>query len=120
MAMRPFPRKRLLCILAVAEGMCLSACERQPSQPEQTTTAPLVVTDDLRAKLAEADGADGQVDRVISKCVTCKLQMKGKPAHAATAADYTVHLCSAFCKTTFEKDPAKALLALTASENPVR
>ena len=73
---------------------------------------PLVVTDAMLAKLAAADAADGHVDKVIEKCVTCKLEMDGKPEYAVTVGDYSVQLCSATCEGVFEKDPAKALLAL--------
>jgi Fe-S oxidoreductase len=66
----------------------------------------------LLAAAAKADAADGTVDKVVSKCVTCMLGMEGKPEHAAAWGEYTVHLCSAECKETFTKDPEKALLAL--------
>lgn len=68
------------------------------------------------AVLAKADAADGTVDKVVSKCVTCMLGMEGKPEFAAAWGEYTVHLCSAECKETFTKDPEKALLALKFPE----
>ena len=66
----------------------------------------------LLAAVAKADAADGTVDKVVSKCVTCMLGMEGKPEFATAWGEYTVHLCSAECKETFTKDPEKALLAL--------
>ena len=44
------------------------------------------------------------------------LGMEGKPEHAASWGEYTVHSCSAHCKETFVKDPDKALLALEFPE----
>jgi hypothetical protein len=106
----------LLAIICVA----LTACERQTKpQPERTPAAPrrveLQLTDELRARLAAADDADGKTDHVIEKCVSCKLQMAGKPEFSSTVADYRVQLCSAGCKKAFERDPGKLLLALPAA-----
>ena len=102
-------------------ALSLSACRPEQSQPTspppsptatEAPAAPAPLTEEARAKLAQADAADGQVDHVVSKCVTCGLAMKGKVAYAATVEGYTFHLCSADCKRFFEKDPAKMLLAL--------
>jgi len=106
----------LLAIICVA----LTACERQTKpQPEPPSTAPrrveLQLTDELRARLAAADAADGKTDQLIEKCVSCKLQMAGKPEFTSTVADYRVQLCSAGCKRAFEGDPGKLLLALPAA-----
>ncbi len=108
-------------ILPVTVGVHLSACKQQPSQqseqvPPEAPRTVLVITEELRAKLAEADAADGQADHIVSKCVPCNLIMKGRPAYATTVADYTLQLCTADCKSLFEKDPAKTLLALKSSE----
>ena len=106
----------LLAIICVA----LTACDRQNKpQPEPTPAAPpraeLKLTDELRARLAAADAADGKTDHVIEKCVSCRLQMAGKPEFTSTAAGYRVQLCSAGCKRAFEGDPGKLLLALPAA-----
>jgi hypothetical protein len=106
----------LLALICVA----LTACDRQPNpQPKPTPAASrpseLHLTDELRARLAAADAADGKTDHVIEKCVSCNLQMAGKPEFTATVADYRVQLCSAGCKRAFESDPGKLLLALPAA-----
>ena len=106
-------------------ALSLSACRPEQSQPTppppsptatEAPAAPAPLTDEARAKLAQADAADGQVDQVVSKCVTCGLAMKGKAAHAVTVEGYAVHLCSAGCQTMFAKDPVAALLALKTAE----
>ena len=105
----------LLAIICVG----LSACDRQNKpQPEPMSAASpraeLQLTDELRARLAAADAADGKTDHVIEKCVSCRLQMAGQPEFTSTVADYRVQLCSAGCKKAFESDPGKQLLALPA------
>ena len=59
--------------------------------------------------LAAADEVDGKADKVVSKCLMCNLGMDGSTDHTATHEGYTFHMCSAGCKTVFEKDPVKAL-----------
>lgn len=72
------------------------------------------------AVLARADAADGTTDRVVAKCVTCRLGMSGSAEHAVTLGEYVVHLCSGECKAKFEGDPEAALLAvkLPGGEDP--
>ena len=70
----------------------------------------------VEAKLAEADRLDGKSDKVVSKCASCALGMDGKSEHALEVSGYTLHFCSAECKTRFEKDTTKAILALTIPE----
>jgi YHS domain-containing protein len=65
------------------------------------------------AILAKADASDGNVDNVISKCVSCRLGMDGSPEHAVNYGGYAVHLCSEDCKKAFSADPEKALQALS-------
>jgi len=86
----------------------------------QSTTPPpaVVVTEELRARLAVTDAADAKTDHVIAKCVLCNLQMAGKPQFAVPVGEYTVQLCSAGCRDHFSKDPAKALLALPVVNPP--
>ncbi len=96
-----------------------AACRQEQSQPppaREAPAAPAPLTEEARAKLAQADAADGQADQVVSKCVACGLAMNGKAAHAATVEGYTVQLCSSDCKRFFEKDPGKILSALTPSQ----
>ena len=109
----------IICLPALLVALSLSGCGRQETAPpvsSESPRAPVPLTDEARAQLAKADAADGKTDQVVTKCITCKLGMNGKAAHAATVDGYTVHLCSSVCKTMFEKDPATALLALKPSE----
>jgi hypothetical protein len=62
--------------------------------------------------LAKADAADGKVDKIVSKCLTCMLGMQGQPENAVTYGKFTLHFCSKTCKEKFLKDPEKAVLAL--------
>ncbi len=66
----------------------------------------------VEAKLAEADEFDGKTDKVVSKCASCALGTDGKSEHALEVSSYKLHFCSEDCKTGFEKDTAKAILAL--------
>ena len=106
-----------LVVLCVALTSCDRQTKPQPEPPPAASTRlELQLTDELRAHLAAADAADGKTDHVIEKCVSCKLQMAGKPEFATTVADYQVQLCSAGCKKAFEGDPGKMLLALPAAK----
>ena len=71
----------------------------------------------VEAKLAEADEFDGETDKVVSKCASCVLGKDGKSEHALEVSSYTLHFCSADCKTGFEKDTTKAILALKIPED---
>ena len=71
----------------------------------------------VEAKLAEADEFDGKTDKVVSKCASCALGMDGKSEHALEVSGYTLHFCSEDCKTGFEKDTTKAILALKIPED---
>jgi len=112
--------KNWIGVLAVILCGVLGACkpraetpkQAQPPAPDQPRPAAFVLTDELNAILVTADAADGKEDHVVSKCITCKLGMNGNAAHAAKAGDYTAHLCSDGCKAAFERDPAKAILAV--------
>ncbi len=68
------------------------------------------------AILAKADARDGSVDKVVSKCVTCRLVMEGSPEYSVNYGGYAVHLCSEECKKAFSEDPEKALQALSFPE----
>ena len=103
-----------VCLLCV---FLLGGCGKteEPSAPpvsaSQSKSGVAVLT-----ALAKADAADGTVDKVVSKCVTCMLGMEGKAEFATAWGDYTVRLCSVECKETFTRDPEKALLALKFPE----
>lgn len=71
----------------------------------------------VEAKLAEADEFDGKTDQIVSKCASCALGMDGKSEHALELSGYTLHFCSEDCKTGFEKDTTKAILALKIPED---
>lgn len=70
----------------------------------------------VEAMLTEADEFDGKTDKVVSKCASCALGMDGKSEHALEVSGYTLHFCSEDCKTGFEKDTTKAILALKIPE----
>ena len=71
----------------------------------------------VEAKLAKADAFDGKTDKVLSKCASCALGTDGKSEHALEVSGYTLHFCSEGCKTGFEKDTTKAILALKIPED---
>jgi hypothetical protein len=54
--------------------------------------------------LKMADAADGTEDKVATKCAGCALAMDGDAAHTVAVDGYTLNLCSASCKSHFEKD----------------
>lgn len=70
----------------------------------------------VEAKLTEADKFDGTTDKVVSKCPSCALGKDGKSEQALEVAGYKLHFCSEDCKTGFEKDTTKAILALKIPE----
>ena len=71
----------------------------------------------VEAKLTEADKFDGTIDKVVSKCPSCALEKDGKSEQALEVAGYKLHFCSEDCKTGFEKDTTKAILALKIPED---
>ncbi len=100
----------LLTCLAVGCGTA-----RAPEVPQkQGLAAPPSAA--ALATLAKADASDGNADKVISKCVTCRLGMDGSPEHSVDYGGYAVHLCSEECKKAFSEDPEKALQALSFPE----
>jgi YHS domain-containing protein len=84
---------------------------KAPDAPPKQGLAAPPSADSLEI-LAKADASDGSVDKVVSKCVTCRLGMEGKPEYSVSYGGYAVHLCSAECKKTFSEDPEKALQSL--------
>ena len=71
----------------------------------------------VEAKLAKADKFDGKTDKVVSKCASCALGMDGKSEHSLEVSGFTLHFCSDDCKTGFEKDTTKVILALKIPED---
>ncbi len=106
-------------ILAATPG-----CRRdKPVQEESAKEEPEVEKDAgvdtkaaVQAKLAGADKFDGKSDKVVSKCPSCALGMDGKSEYALEVSGYKLHFCSEDCKTGFEKNTTKAILALKIPE----
>ena len=71
----------------------------------------------MLAKLAMVDKFDGKTDKIVSKCASCALGMDGKSEHALGVSGYTFHFCSEYCKTRFEQNTTKAILALQIPED---
>lgn len=67
---------------------------------------------EIVAILAKADAADGSEDKVVSKCAGCKLRMEGSADYALTVENYEMHFCGTDCKSHFEDDTEKAVMAL--------
>ena len=102
-----------LILVCAALTACNQGAGTKPAPvPAAQVPQAIELTDEIRARLVQADAADGKEDHVIAKCVTCSLKMPGDPAFTLVVGGYSVRLCSAGCKAQFEKDPAKALLAL--------
>jgi len=107
------------CLKAIAafglfSAFLVAGCSRSEA-PAGPATDPIANTPSAAALaiLAKADAADGTVDKVVSKCLVCVLEMEGKPEHSTAYGEYTLHLCSAYCKESFTKEPEKTLLAPT-------
>jgi YHS domain-containing protein len=92
-----------------------ATAEGEAGQPARSDAG---IQAEVESVLAKADEFDGQADKVVSKCAGCALAMDGSPDYAVTAYGYTLHMCSAHCKETFEKDPTKAILAMKVPETP--
>ena len=102
----------LLPIMLIAIGLFgCSSNEVQTESVEVPSALPALEGEALLA-LEAADAADGATDKLVSKCVTCKLHMDGKTEHSVGVGDYQVNLCSDYCLKSFIRDPVKALLAL--------
>lgn len=105
------------CFL-VAALLCTAACDTGGSIEPAVAPSQEAATDEILARMAAADAADGTVDKVIRRCVTCSLFMKGDPAHAVTAHGYEAHLCSEPCRERFERDPDAAVMSMSVSIKP--
>lgn len=96
---------------AIVAGLFVAAFLARCSHDE-TPAPPAAPSGEALAALHRADAADDKTDKVVEKCVTCKLHMIGKSEHTAHYGDYQLNFCSDYCKTVFENDPEKALLSL--------
>ncbi len=88
-------------LTAFAAGWLSAGCEKKPVDPKA-----------VEARLAQADAVDGKVDKVVSKCAGCALGMDGKKEHSFTTSGYVLQFCSEGCKSEFEKDPGRSVLAM--------
>jgi|WetSurMetagenome_2_1015567.scaffolds.fasta_scaffold13150_3 YHS domain-containing protein len=111
--MRNLKIKRIIISLGLLSAFLILgfAGDKTPSAADKSVNATKPSKAALAA-LAKADAADGKVDKVVSKCLTCKLGMAGRPENAATYGKYTLYFCSTTCKEQFLKDCEKAVLAL--------
>ncbi len=99
--------------LFLACGSTPAPAEAPPASPATAEEAPPHTADPAsHPALADADAADGTVDKVVSRCPACGLGMDGDPAHASQIGEYTLHSCSASCKEGLEADPNAVLARL--------
>lgn len=87
----------------------IAGCEKKSADEPAATPADAKA---VEARLAKADAVDGKVDKVVSKCAGCALGMDGRQEHVATTSGYTLRFCSEGCKSDFEKDASKAVMAM--------
>ncbi len=100
-------------LLAIA---CDPGASPQPAAQSPTAATAGGADAEVLARMAEADAADGTVDRVIRKCMGCSLHMDGDPSHKATAHGYEAHLCSEQCLYRFERDPDAVVMSMKPPE----
>ena len=102
------------CLAATFLAAVMVGCEKKPSAEARPgiVAPPTGDAQAVEARLAKADALDGKADKVVSKCAGCALGMEGKKEFAAMVSGYTLHFCSQACKTEFEKDPQKAVMAM--------
>lgn len=89
----------------------LPGCRKKEQSAQAVRPDPKVA-----AVLAKADAFDGTPDKVVAKCGGCALKMDGSETHTIEVQGYTLRFCSDDCKQRFEKDPAKAILAMNVPE----
>ena len=88
---------RVLCLFVLAACACGSDSP-ETEAPEKVDNAAMV------AALEKADLADNTQDKIVHRCAGCALMMDGKEAHTIEVEGYALHMCSAQCKASFEKD----------------
>lgn len=112
---------RMLCIPAGALVLaCWTGCGQEydaPTEPAADADAPVETaapeaSEAMLAVLARADRADGQEDRVVSRCLGCGLAMDGNADHALEVSGYSLHLCSETCKDHVGEDVNAAVQAV--------
>jgi YHS domain-containing protein len=108
---------RIITSLGLLSAFLIMGCGggKTPSVADNSVNAAKPSAAALAA-LAKADAADGKVDKVVSKCLTCMLGMEGKPENATAYGEFTLHFCSKTCKEAFLSDPEKVALALKFPE----
>ncbi len=102
----------------------LSGCGQQPDSTSDTsaesgttqTTVEVTVTPEMEAVLAKADALDGESDKTIKRCASCKLGMDGSSENALSVGQYTMHFCTGDCKAAFSKDVTASVLAMKPEE----
>jgi len=100
------------CILAARSSFFfafLALAAACGSTEEKTTT---YTAAQVEARLAQADAKDGKTDKVVGKCAGCSLHMDGKAENALDVHGYSLHFCSADCKTRFGKDADASVMAM--------
>ena len=96
----------------VADAPVVEAEGKDPAQAQDENASKEGMASVDEGALAKADSMDGAEDKVVAKCGLCALHMDGDAAHAVTAGDYTLHMCSSACKESWEKDPAGSMAKL--------
>ena len=96
--------------------IAVTGCRKEEPEQEQPMSEAEVKVQ-VEAMLAKADQVDGTTDKIVSKCPSCALGMDGKSEHALQVSGYTLHFCTEKCKTEFEKDTTKSILALKIPED---
>ncbi len=86
----------------------LLACGAQAEDPKPVPVDPARV----KAGLKHADLADGTEDKIVHKCAGCALGMDGSASHVIDKDGYKLHMCSATCKTNYQKNLDKSLAEL--------
>jgi hypothetical protein len=75
-----------------------------PPVAEKAAVSTVASTVKVAEALKVADAADGTEDKIAHKCAGCALAMDGDAAHTINVDGYALHMCSASCKSHFEKD----------------
>ncbi len=110
-------------IIAIASIACLSCGQSVEStgklvvqEVTETIAIPQVVLvdriEEVKSRLGYADAFDGATDHVVSKCLSCQLQMSGNADYAVHVEEYSVNLCSDACRKAFVEDPTTLALAI--------
>jgi hypothetical protein len=114
MSQRGFRSGREWVVGFVLLMVAISGCSSQ-SSPEESVDLGVPSAAAL-AVLDKADAADGNIDKVVEKCVACKLKMKGNPEHTVNFGEYQLHFCTEFCKEAFTRNPEEALASLDETD----